>query len=111
MRCIDVSFNIHSRCSPGCLHLPAFLGWLLGGFNGVWWVNAVTWGDARQLAQVEVKGGTSTSGVVAQLASSMVRFLLLSMARRGRAGPRSSIHVQLVGRLAKRGVAQVRSPT
>ena len=37
------------------------------------------WGDARQLAQVEVKGGTSMGGVVAQLASSMVRFLLLSI--------------------------------
>ena len=44
--------------------------------------DAGTRGDARQLAQhqVEVKGGTSKGGVVAQLASSMVRFLLLSMA-------------------------------
>ena len=35
----------------------------------------MTLSDARQLAQVEVKGGTSAGAVVAQLASSMVRFL------------------------------------
>ena len=37
-------------------------------------------GDARQLAQIEVKVAPVQGGVVVQLASSMVRFLLLSMA-------------------------------
>ena len=63
---ICVIHNIQACMHGRASHYPA---------DTDWWVNAVTLSDARQLAQVEVKGGTSAGAVVDQLASSMVRFL------------------------------------
>ena len=88
--------------------LPAFLGWHLGRFRGVWWTPGLGATPVSLLAQAEVALEYEWSCSPACVVDGALPPALHVVAELALARPRLVGAPGVVRRLAKRGVAQIR---